>query len=462
MEPSEVNSTDLDNFLEFLFEGLSGYAYLAAKDPNLEPTDPGFWKQEFFPYPDESKKLKSAIRAASQQYEIYLAPVLYSEKKCDKETFKATNVVYTEFDGNAPEWEDVHGDPSLIIQSSDDSNQHCYWRLNEPITDVSVLETVNRNIQYNMQADSSAWDATQVLRPPDTYNHKRGTPVLLKVNNSVSYDLAVFDDLTPAPEPINTTEWKISALPNVEDVILKHAFTPDLVRLLKKGKDDVSDGSGQRARSLVNLAYGACQMGLQDAEVFVLLLFCDNKWEKFKGRRDQHKRLAHIITVARNKYPEPDTSTEYAMVWDFKSLLNSEITIDWVVENMLMEQGMMLWTGPGGVSKTTLAMRFMIALALGQDYLGYSIPEPKKIGFMSLEMGHGEVQKTVEHMAGGLSKDQIELLRENFQIIPHGEPWPLNLPEGQEQAENFVTTYGIEGLFIDSVGSALIGNISSG
>ena len=54
-----------------------------------------------------------------------------------------------------------------------------------------------------------------------------------------------------------------------------------------------------------------------------------------------------------------------------------------------------------------------------------------------------------------------ELLQENFDVIPHGEPWALNTPNGQAVLEAFVEARGWEGVFIDSIGSAIIGNINS-
>lgn len=453
MQPA---SSDLENFIEFLYEGLEGYIYLAAQIPG-DKTD---WKQEFFHYPTEADRLASVIRAASKQFEVYLAPALYKEPTDgQRENFKVSNVVWTEFDGNAPDWTDSKaGEPSLIVQSSSETNQHVYWRLQSPITNPDTLEDINRRITYNLSADSSAWDCTQVLRPPEAYNHKRGLPVQLKVLRPVQYDTTLFDSLAPAPEQIDTSDWQISALPDVQDVILRHSFTEDVVQLLKKEKGEVKD----RSVSLMNLAFGLCEMGLKDNEIFVLLKMTDDRWEKFSKRKDQAKRLAHIITVARNKYPDSNSVEEqFTMAFGWQSFLDTEIEIDWAIEPMLMDQGAMLMVGPPGIGKTQISLQFMIHLALGKSFMHYKIPSPKKLLFLSLEMGHGELKQFMEKMNKDLTDAERLLLEDNLIIIPHGEPWYLNTEFGQTELIKWLDAVQPEGLFVDSVGSSIAGNISS-
>ena len=43
-----------------------------------------------------------------------------------------------------------------------------------------MLEDRNRAIAYVMHADTSGWDADQILRPIRTTNHKRNMPVIIK------------------------------------------------------------------------------------------------------------------------------------------------------------------------------------------------------------------------------------------------------------------------------------------
>jgi RecA-family ATPase len=117
--------------------------------------------------------------------------------------------------------------------------------------------------------------------------------------------------------------------------------------------------------------------------------------------------------------------------------------------------------GPPGIGKTQVSLQFMIHLALGKDFLHYKIAEPKKICFLSLEMGHGELKIFLDQMNEVLNDAERALLEENFIIVPHGESWALNTPEGQEQLNVLLDAVEPYGLFVDSIGSAIIGNISS-
>jgi hypothetical protein len=455
MESLPQSNNELRSFLEFLYGGLDGYAYLATR--NVQ--NPLEWNQSFYDVGADLVRMEKVILESPDTVDVFISPAVFKDKSSQKESFKASNVVWTEFDGNAPTEYEIT--PSLRVRSSLPENQHVYWRLSEPISDIGVLENINRNITYSLNADLSAWDANQVLRPPGTVNRKRGLPVTIEVNTETSYHRNVFQGLPQAPEGVDSTGWTLGSVPNAEDVLLKYPFPPDAVRLLQKAKDEVSTGDGGRARSLVNLAHICCEMGLSDAECFAVLRFADDRWGKFKDRKDRNKRLSHIITVARNKHPYDDSDDEpYAFAFDFVSFLDTDIEIDWVIEPMLMEQGSMLMVGPSGIGKTQISLQAMIHLALGRNWLHYKIDRPRKVLFLSLEMDHGSLKKFMEQMNNSLSMPDRELLKENFVVVPHGEPWPLNLPVGQENLIPLIEEYQPEGVFVDSIGSAIKGSLS--
>lgn len=456
IDPSD-NQPPLDYFVNFLYEGLEGYVYLAAKDIKKDPKD--WWSQKFFQYPQQKDQLLHSIKYASEKLslEVYLAPAIFNKPDAKREFFKASNVVWTEFDENAPDWTDTNS-PSLIIQSSGEFNQHVYWRLNEPVTSVDSLEDVNKRITYNMGADTSAWDAGQVLRPPDTYNFKRDKPVFLKESHDYIYTLDVFDNLAPAPESV-PDDWELTVLPDVDTVILKYAYTPDLIKLIKAERHEIKD----RSTSLMNVAYACAQMQMSNNEIMAILLLCDDRWEKFKDRLDRMQRLAQIINIAKNKHPdqETDASDYHLMAFGFETFLDIDINIEWVIEPMLMEQGSMLLVGPGGIGKTQVMLQIAIHLALGKDWLHYKVKEPRKIALLSLEMGHGELKIFVEAMRAALTDEEAALLEQNLIIMPYGEPLHLNTPLGQAELISMLDDIEPDGLMVDSIGSAINGNISS-
>lgn len=126
-----------------------------------------------------------------------------------------------------------------------------------------------------------------------------------------------------------------------------------------------------------------------------------------------------------------------------------------------MEQGNMLFTGPSGIGKTQFSLQAAKHIALGKDYLHYKIANPKKIVLLSLEMGHPDLQVFLRTQDTALTDDERDTLADNLIVIPHGEAWPLNVPGGQEQLLRIIEEYEPDGIFVDSIGSAIIGNINS-
>ncbi len=465
MEPQVSTMDNLDNFIDFLYSGLEGYVYVAAMKPNKPDT----WKQMFIEYPAEAAKVKSIIRGTSGAGEVFISPALFKDPSggAERGNFKASNVVWADFDGNAPEWDSLITHPSVVIQSSKDENQHVYWRLQEPLYSVDQVEDINRRIQTKYLADPSCWPAVHVLRPPDTTNHKRGTDVKLVYSDSISYDIDVFGSL-PAITVEESPQFTLGVLPDFEDVVLNYRIPPDLKLLLKKSRDEVKD----RSASLMNAAYICCESGMSDVECFVILKYLDNEWEKFSGRKDQDKQLGRIVMKARQRHPDvlpsPQDEEENAALGDnplllfgYEDFLATEVTIDYVVEGMLMEQGNMLLAGPSGIGKSQVTLQWMKHIALGKDFLGYTIPAPKKCGFLSLEMGHGELRVFMDRQDKDLVPDERALLTKNLEIVPWGEAFPLNIPVFQEQLMYLIENRGWEGVFVDSIGSAILGNINS-
>ncbi len=465
MEPAVVDNAadDFDNFINFLYEGLEGYVYVAAKVPLSE--DPKDWQGELIKYPEQKQLIRQIATQFAKTHEVYVAPAIFKDNTSHKkENVKATNVVWIDFDGNAPaDWSDFaegKGTPSWINQTSQEGHNHVYWKLESPLTDPKEIDRINRSLAYSFQADNSGWDAGQVLRPPLTYNHKGSGEVRVLSRVNVTYDKDLFSSLSSPSYDVPVSEWKLSELPDVQDVLLSHVIPVDVQRYLKMSKQDAA---GKRSDYMMSVAYSLCQAGMQDNEVFAIIRMMDDNWGKYKGREDRNRRLADIIVRARIKYPDesPQSDTTATFAWPYKTFLAAEIKIDWVIEGMLMDYGNMLNVGMPGIGKTQFLLQAAVHVALGKDWLGYTISEPKKVGILSLEMGHPDLQIFMRAQDQALTAPERDLLQENLTIIPHGEAWPLNTPIGQERLKSVLDRFKFDGLFVDSVGKSIAGNISS-
>lgn len=455
--PSE---DDLNNFIDFLFDGLEGYVYVVARVPKQADS----WDQVFFEWPAQKNQMIKAINTYSPTHEIYMAPAIFGSKNATKENVKATNVLWTEFDGNTPSSFDIP--PSMVIRSSTEGHEHVYWRLDEPLTEIQTIEDFNRRICYKYGADNSAWDATQVLRPPYTLNHKRGSlPVsILSQETNLNFNLSVFEDLAPAPEKtVDYSLWEKLDLPSLNDVIYRNKFGPDFKILFEKTKEEVKD----RSTTLTNMAFVCAEAGLNDKEIYVIISHLADRWEKFTHhtKSSRARQLISIIEHTRIKYPNDYSDLDQVFEYSPKALLETDIKIEWAIPNMLMRRGVMVLGGESGIGKTQLSMQFMFHLAMGKDFLTYKLTKPLKIGFISLEMGDLEVKAFLEIMYPELiatcTPEQINLLNQNLQIIPFGEAIPLNTSHGQDIITSYQEKNQWDGIFIDSLGTAVFGNINS-
>ena len=176
------------SFLDDLFGDDEGVVYSPVKLNNV-PKEKA-WKKHFFDWPKDREKLEGHINGYNQ-YEVYLSPVLFSDRRIAPDTFKGTRYLWTEFDGTTPT---DYIEPSIRVSSSIEGHEHWYWRLDKFETDKVLVEDLNRRIAYKYGADLSAWDYQQVLRPVDTWNHKRNKPVSLASRNELKYSTDSFLD----------------------------------------------------------------------------------------------------------------------------------------------------------------------------------------------------------------------------------------------------------------------------
>lgn len=181
-----------NEFIETLFQDQEGYVYSPTNVIEREE-----WKKHFFKWPQGAAQLEDHI-AQYNTRDVYLSPVLFSRREVSPESFKGTYHLWTEFDKPPPQ-EVIP--PSMRVQSSLEGKEHWYWRLNDFTTDKSVVEDLNRRIAYHYGADLSAWDYQQVLRPPDTWNHKRNKPVTRLKQDYKRYTV---DNFLPFPFPPST------------------------------------------------------------------------------------------------------------------------------------------------------------------------------------------------------------------------------------------------------------------
>ena len=172
------------------------YNYIWGEEPTAEITfvylpveHESKWTPFMFEWPRQREGvIRHTLKWSAIKANVFFSPALFKAANPAKDNVLGSWVLWVDFDGNAPaEWahEPEEGKvfvpkPTLIVQSSIEGHEHCYWKLNSFVSDIETLEDKNRALAYVMHADTSGWDADQILRPIRTTNHKRNMPVIVK------------------------------------------------------------------------------------------------------------------------------------------------------------------------------------------------------------------------------------------------------------------------------------------
>jgi AAA domain len=430
-----------NEFLTDLFGEQEGIVYSPIKGEK--------WEQHFFEWPKEQLELERHIENYDKR-DVYLSPVLFNDRKITPETFKGTNYLWTEFDGTVPT--DVI-EPTMRVMSSQEGHEHWYWKLDQFVTDKVLLEDVTRRIAYHYGADLSVWDYQNVLRPVDTWNHKRNKPVVLIAKNELVYSLDKFFNI-PIPPAGTKVDVKLGNLPTREVVLAKYKWKLDTLDLLFK-----TVATGGRSTALMRLAFDAIEVGCSNEEAYVLVEERDRAWGKYVGRSDREKQLYNTIAKARGKklvqaelHQEPTTE-----IYRFHDFMKSTIKLKWAIEGLLPVAGSMLILGKPGIGKSTFSLRMAMSLALGDEFfLNWKIVNRQKVLFVSLEMQYAELKQFFEDMK--IPEEVQNELQEWFHIWPIGFAYPFDVADQQPELLKFIDRHGIALVIIDSLGLSMYGS----
>ena len=369
--------SDLSRHLDFLFKEDIGYVYAPIKKADQS------WKQQWFRWPVERPSVLDWIITHSLESDVYLSPVIFKEKKVSKEAIDHSNVVWIEFDGKENiKWEKLP-EPDAIIQTSTSTHLHCFWQMDA--LSAASLEDINRRITYYLEADSSGWDSTQVLRPPNTINYKHNVPVRSIKHQEGLHLPAEFDPAPNIEKPVETYTY---------DILLdRSSIKLDPSLTYKVDKEVVKHP--HRSEFLMATGYLLAEAGLSGLEIVSCLYEIDSRIKKFVGREDQLRRLSEIASIALFKVER----ASYVSVYSPQEILTHSYDLEWIIPGLLHTTGMLILSGQPGVGKTQLSFDWGYRLAVGLTILGLEIRRPYKVAYLSLEMDVVELKYIFKHQA---------------------------------------------------------------
>jgi hypothetical protein len=275
--------------------GPSVQGYMCIGLQEILPGGEKKWSEHFFQYPDDLDRAVAAINEWQLINNVYFCAQLLNARRRKKENVGLCPTAWADLDTCEPERLQV--EPTVLIESSPGRYQ-ALWRFAEPQPSY-VAEDVSRRIAYfhgSDGADRSGWDLTQMLRVPNTPNHKySGKPSvkLLDVNHALylEEDFEAYPEIrhseflkVPMPKPEDLTE-------SADEILNKHRSTIIPTAIALYSQEPESDWSG----TLWKLEMMLFESGLTREEVFTVAR--DSACNKY--RRDGKDEAFLWIEVCR-------------------------------------------------------------------------------------------------------------------------------------------------------------------
>jgi predicted ATP-dependent serine protease len=259
-------------------------------------------------------------------------------------------------------------------------------------------------------------------------------------------------------------------MPVLDDVKSLAKWTPEL---MEKFNRDSSYFAGppkkDRSAAMSELAHLGAEMGWADEQIATILYDADDRWGKYKFRRDRDRRITDFINRARQKHgynslenvdltrmiQSANQTTpvmgESKLIYGYQDFVDAEFKIEWILSGLLAQGGFGLITGYPGTGKTQFSIALGAHMALGSEkFLTWdNVAGNKKVLFLSLEMSAAPLNLFMGTIGKGY--DDKNTLNRNFLVAPFGTPINLDTPEGQIFFDQIMNDHMPDILVIDSL-----------
>lgn len=346
----------------------------------------GTWLDSWFH--KEKLHTVAAFVERHRDCDVYFCPHGFSAKRRIKENAVAPHLLWSDMDEAHPD--KVKWRPSFAFESSP-GRYVGLW-----VMDGVVTEELNRRLVYAIGADKSGWDFGQVLRVPGTINYKYASLPRTRImwSDGPSYNVEELKTQLPREEKAESYDASDAA-----EVYRKFERKMKAsVRRECTNKKEPPEGS--RSEMFMKLAHEFVEVGMSRGEAVTLLKA--NRWNKYRGRRDEDALITKTVDKAINKgvrgsrvdVDERDDGPDYE--WFGQSLADvEEQNIDWLWYPYLARGQVTILEGPPGLGKSYLAQ--MIA---GHIIDGKSLPStrerriaPSRVLYCDLENSVASVTK---------------------------------------------------------------------
>ncbi len=448
-----------DQFFTKMFGPQKGYVY----SPITEPGNASQSETWFFKWPEEKDDLIHHTLEKRVDKEVYFSPILFKDKILSRDDCKGTYHLWVEFNGSLPKDDEKQKvpTPSFKVRTSKSGHEYWFWTLEFFESDLDVIHDCLKRLAWALKADLTAWHYENVFRPPHTTHHryepKRNTSIT--ENSSIRHSIQVFRELPEAPKYLDEANFQI--IPDaLEILVTKARFNKEELDFFLKKEIP----RGKRYLALTRLAFLGIEKNLEDAEILSLLWKADERWKHFSDFKPEMRknRLIGLIRHCRAKKPRMvsnGTNRKYKG-YRYLDLLNSDFKLNWLIDDLIEERGMVAIVGKSGTGKTRWTMKLACHIALGKDFLRWKVNKPMKVQFWALEMNEPAFKKFLAENDEVYTDEERKLLHENFMCFPINESIHVQNKETRAEFLQEVDDFDPDVIIIDSWGAAVQDNLN--
>lgn len=333
---------------------------------------------------------RTAILAHLQEHaadDLYFCPNIFNGKRRNEELADAERTLWADLDDVDPR---KLGDrrPTIAWESSPGRYQGI-WILDRMRHGASWPGKENHRLTYEIGADPSGWDSTQLLRVPGRPNHKpeyrengdSSVPGRLMWMNGPMYVWEDFDDLPEIgqvdPDELELMDDDFLAGIDRHEVWgrVRLRVSPRVRKYMAMRHEHEIDGA-DRSDVLWDIERELADAGCTLAEIVALIR--PTVWNKYSGRNDELRRLkteaAKALGAAKEggdggaleiiETPKPKTLTS---IDDFFAEIIPRPK--WLIKNIWPEGGCGFIAGAPKSYKSWLALDLAISLSTGTSFL---------------------------------------------------------------------------------------------
>ena len=373
--------SDVSTIFEVWDKQGSGYISVprklrSADSPKGSKNHAGKWEEKVFKWPTDIEAIKAYIRDSHKAgYDLYWCPSILEKNRRVKDSISKMSVLYADLDEVNPNNIPANLRPSVAWASSP-NRYAAVWFLDKALP-AEEAELLNKSLTYFIGADKGGWDLTQVLRIPGTRNFKyEGNPPgkLLWRENTI-LDTSGIPILPEEKEPAQVDEeLVIDSSPNRLLTLIstvKDKLRPKTLTMLISSDEEIM--LYDRSEKLWELECQLIEQGVSPQKTLELVA-CSN-WNKYRGRRDEMRRLQSEIDKVLSHTAKPTNDSAIPTVekkWtSYSDLMSSEIDQPgWMIEGVWQKTSHGMIAGEPKTYKSVIATDMAVSVASGKPFLG--------------------------------------------------------------------------------------------